>query len=683
MATSEIDKIKSTTITSTNITGFSGGLNLLGEQNAKPNQFVESRNVIITSDGKLTQRWSKRKWLPDTVGTVYQVSTHISPVNGGLIHLVADDGKIKWCKPGDTTWTDCGGTNSITTGFKVKNTFLRALDKVAIMNGVDKVCWVDLKTMNVVKATPIDDPTTAPTAVNTGAGLNGNKYTIYYAYTFSSATGETKVSEILSHPIDKPRDIWDSKTEYVTITRPNNNPTGAVCWNLYIALASNGGTIQDTDMLMVAGGLDMNTLSVVDNGLLAIDIGRGTAPEENSTDGFVAQHGIETNGRPVLFGDGHNIWIGGNGDHAWNFSPTNGGYRSTPSAGTNYYPTSVVGFRNSQGIPSLTILFSNTEGLSKQALLEQQTINYGDQSFGVWGVTEQNYGAAGITSFYSVVNYKGALTFASTDGILKMDTQPQLQNVLSTNTTTTLIAPYVRNIKTDALAEIIGTAWSDRLYFLMPSAGFETPNEILICDLKNNNAFYTLNVPAQWIGTVSPADNPAFVYICQGNKIYKLHVTYGTIDGEGENSEIFSCYAKGALIGFNDAHNSYAAVIQAVFYVSNLIGEITFGVNYRDEFGKMKTKKKTFYGPPYSQSPSGGWGDAQWTYRVAPSWGEVASIDTSELNMQKVTKRCVLPLDVITSEVQWWYETPLEPTSHQLDFVSYEGQNLGIKPDIR
>ena len=99
---------------------------------------------------------------------------------------------------------------------------------------------------------------------------------------------------------------------------------------------------------------------MVDNGALAIDIGRGNPPAVNSTDGPRCSYGIETNGRPVLFGDRdnpHNVWIGGDGDFALDFSSSNGGFRSEPSKGTNYYPASVIGFRNGQGIPSLTILF--------------------------------------------------------------------------------------------------------------------------------------------------------------------------------------------------------------------------------------------------------------------------------------------------------------------------------------
>jgi hypothetical protein len=89
---------------------------------------------------------------------------------------------------------------------------------------------------------------------------------------------------------------------------------------------------------------------------------------------------IVEDGNPILYGDVdnlQNIWIGGGGPYAMSFSTARGGYLAQPEQGTNFEPTAVIGFRNGQGIPSLTVLYSNTEGLSKQAVLEQQTVNYG------------------------------------------------------------------------------------------------------------------------------------------------------------------------------------------------------------------------------------------------------------------------------------------------------------------
>ena len=690
MAVRNPAKIPQKRISSVDVTGFFGGMYLNGEQNAAGNQVVEGHDVEMTVDGFISPRKSLTPWLPDTVEDGYQIFPAIW--QNEILNFTADDGKVKYCKDGDDTWTDCVGDNTITTGQGGKPIFLRVLDVLLVLNGGngDKLCYVKLDTKEVVKYSPVTDPTTAPTATATGIA-NSGAFKIYYGYTFSSATGETKLSNILTYTINKTRDTWKTDgTEYLTISRPAGVPANATKWNLYIALASTGGTIQDTDMLLLAGGLDLAQTSITDNGTLAIDIGRGNPPAVNSTDGPRVQYGIETNGRPVLYGDmdnPHNVWIGGDGDYALDFSSSNGGFRTEPSKGTNYYPASIIGFRNGQGIPSLTILFSNTQGLSKQATLEQQTINYGNQSFVVWGVTEQNYGAAGVAAPHSAVNYKGQLSAFSVDGVITMDTQPQLQNVIATKEVDKDIVEYTRRIKTSALTEVVGTGWSNRVLWIVPANGFDKPNEIVIRDLNNNGTWNPpLQIPATWIGTVSPPNTPAFVYIRQGKKTFKLFEAFGTVDYLRNGAETFSTYAKGALIGINDARNSYQAVVQAMFYLVGLVGDITIGVNYRNRNGRMVTRKRLYHGPKYVRSFSGGWSDSQYVYSgfdTPAGWTDIGRIDDQAASLQRVDKRIPISINDLASEVQWWVETPKGYSDYLLRAVSYEGENLGVKPDLR
>lgn len=690
MAVKDPVKVPETKISSLDLDGWSGGLFLNGEELAEGNQFVSSSDIELTPNGRIRPRKSLQQWLPDTVESVYEVFP--ARVDGELYFFIADENKLKYCQEGDSVWTDCGGDNTITTNNGGKTTFLRVLDSVLVLNGTngDKLCYIDLTvgTFDVVKYTLVANPPDPLTAAATGITTSGD-YMIYYGYTLSSATGETEISPILEQAISKPRDQWDSEgTEFLTLTRPDfgAEPAGTTYWNLYVALAANGGVIQPSDMLMLAAGLDLNQEKFVDNGTLAIDIGRGNPPSVNATDGPRVDHGIETNGRPVLFGDvdvPDNVWIGGDGEYARDFSSANGGFRAQPSKGTNYYPASIIGFRNGQGIPSITILFSNTQGLSKQATLEQQTINYGNQSFVVWGVTEQNYGAAGVASPYGVVNYKGQLCFPSTDGMLSMDTAPQLQNVLSTREIDKDIREYIRHVNVSALPEIIGTAWNNQFLWIVPANGFVTPNEILVRDLDNNGSWYTLKIPAQWIGVVSPPSSPAFVYICQGNKILKLYDAFGTVDYL-DSATTFPTSIVGAMIGLNDAHNAYQALVQAVFYVLDIIGTITVGVSWRDQNGRLKTKEKTFEGPVYVRSSSGGWSDPGYVYNSAasPNWTQSTEIDESSSSLNRVSKRIKLSINDLVSEIQWYLRTPDGYNDYMLRTVSYEGENLGVKPDL-
>src|SRR5690606_26235552 len=127
--------------------------------------------------------------------------------NDQMYYFIADDGKIMYCQDNDTTWTDCGGSNTITTTPGVITTFLRTNNVLLIMNGIDNLGFVDLATMDVTKFTAVNDPANAPTGSVSGSGLsNSGSYYVYYGITWNSdGGGETKCSPILSYNINKAR----------------------------------------------------------------------------------------------------------------------------------------------------------------------------------------------------------------------------------------------------------------------------------------------------------------------------------------------------------------------------------------------------------------------------------------------------------------------------------------------
>ena len=590
------------------------------------------------------------------------------------------------------------GTNFFTTlngGFPK---FIRVLDKVLILNGKngDKLAYIDLSsaTFDVTKYSLVTDPSTAPTAALTS--LTTGAFNIYYAFTYSGAVGTTNLSPILTQSINVTRDQWQTMGTpgSIKITRTGAIPAGATYWNLYIALASTGGTIQASDMLQVALKLDLATTDFVDDGTLDINLG-GIAPESNSTDGPRVSNGIVEDGNPILFQDEdapYNIWIGGGGPNALSFSVSDGGYRAEPEKGTNFYPNVIIGFRTGQGVPALTVLYSNTEGLSKQAVLQQQTVSYGNQSFTVWGVTEQHYGAAGVAAANSAINYNGKLLFLSTDGFMSMETQPSAVNVLNTKSISGPIDEYVRQIRNSAMPNVVGAAWNNKYMWLVPNAGFETPQQIMVLDTNNkgvngDGAWYTLDIAANWIGVVSPQNDAAFVYISRENKTYKLLTgssTYDTLDG---SSVPFSTGATSGLIGISgNAHNTWQADVQVMFYVMGLIGEMTVGVTYRNQSGTLKTKTKVLQGPIFTPSGGGGWGDPQWVYGGAggvPGWGGSPIIDDSAGTVQSIDIRKPIRIDDIFNEAQWFYQTDIGYNSYRIRAISFEGINLGVRPDLQ
>lgn len=681
-------------ISSVDVPNFAGGLFLNGDQDAPNNAFVRSKDVELDRNGYIIQRRKLSRFLPDTVETSYQKFPVL--YGGELYYFTLDDGKAKYCQEGDDTWTDCGGSdNDLITGAGGFPKLIRVLDNVLILNGKngDKLAYIDLSTAGfpVVKYSLVTNPSTAPTSTLTN--LSTGAYHIYYAFTYSGAVGETELSPILDQTINNTRDLWSTQTSKgsIKITRTGSIPTGARYWNLYVALASTAGSIQPSDMLQLAVKLDLATTDFIDDGTLDINLG-SVPPEANSTDGPRVSNGVVEDGNPILYQDEdnpYNIWIGGGGPNAMDFSVSNGGYRAEPEKGTNFYPTAIVGFRTGQGVPALTVLYSNTEGLSKQSVLQQQTVSYGDQSFTIWGVTEQHYGAAGVAAPNSAINYNGKLLFLSTDGFMSAQTQASLQNVMSIVPISSPIDEYVRSIKNSAMPGVVGAGWNNKYMWLVPNSGFDTPQQIMILDTNNkgvegNGAWYTLNIPAQWIGVVSPQDSAAFVYICQGTKTFKLldsSSTYDTINGVNIP---FSANAYGPLLGMGgNAHNVWQADVLTMFYVVGLIGTITVGVTYRNQNGTLKTKKKTFVGPVFTPSSAGGWGDPGWAYNNLPYYGSTPTIDDTTGGVTAVDKRIPVQVDDLMNEAQWFFYTDIGYNRFKLRAVSFEGINLGVRPDLQ
>jgi hypothetical protein len=684
-------KVPQQEITSVDIPNFVQGLFQNGAQDAPLDSFVDSKDVEVTIDGYITNRRGLQPFLPDTVEPGYQ--KFLVYYNNKDYYFTLDNGKVIYCQEGDAAWTNCTGSNTVTTQNGGRPVLIRVQNSILVLNGGngDKLAYVDLTTTGfpVVKYTFIADPTAAPTATLTN--LAAGAFNIYYAYTYTGPVGSTILSPILTQSYNTVRDQWTpTGGQKITLTRPGTAPAGAAFWNLYVALAPTSGTIQPTDLLAVAIKLPLNQTTFVDDGTLAINLG-SPAPIANSTDGPRVQYGIVEEGNPILYGDidrPYDIHIGGGQLYALDFSIANGGFTAQPEKGTNFFPTSVVGFRNGQGTPSLTVLFSNTEGISKQSVLQQQTITYGNHTFSVWGLTEQHYGSAGVAAPHSSINYNGKLAFLSTDGFVTLDTQTNRLNVISsTNISELPIGDYVRSIKTSAMLSVIGAGWNDKYMWLVPAKGFNTPQQILVYDTSNQKtAWYILDIAAQWIGVVTPQNSAGFVYICRGNSSYKLQIAPSSFDVVGGVNKPFSCAATGALIGMaGKVHNVWQADVQAMFYVAGLIGQITVGVNYRNQNGLLKTKTKVYNGPIYTPSTAGGWGDPGWTYAKfpAPSYRQTPIISVKNSAVTSKDVRIPVHIDDIMNEAQWFFRTSIGFNNFKLRAVSYEGINLGVRPDLQ
>lgn len=693
MAVTDPVKVKGAAIvTPVQVLSFADGLDERGDYNISPAAISYGRNVRINSANNATKRLSKKRWLPDSVGFNSEVSTNY--YNGEIFHFIADDGKVKYCQPNDTVWTDCGGPNSITTTPGLITTFLRSNDVLLCMNGEDVLRWINLATLEMVVFTFVPDPIPAITAVASGITGSG-PFNVYYAYTYNSdGGGQTAIGPILTQAVSKSRSTWLADgTEYLTLTFNDTPPAGATSRNLYAAISLQGTTPVASDLAMLKSNIPVGDASFVDNGSIGFDISFNPAPDTNSTEGIKAAAGTMAGSIPVLYGDPdnpYNLYFGAITDEGVSFGANNGAQTLPLLKGTNYYPTSVVGFRNNQNIPNLFALFSGTEGVSKQQIISLKTLSYGNTTINYWGADELNAGASAVYARYGVISYLGKLLFPSSEGITAIQTEQDLQNVLSPSIVSEPVSSTYSSIKNADFDKIVAGAWNNLVAFAIPSQGYDYNNQILVYDLTNKNKpkWYLWDLVVDWLGSVSPPNSDSFLYIRQGNHFFKLVDSYVAEDEESDGTSTpFPVTVETALVPSTQARNSFFASTQAVIYLANFIGSVDIEVTYIDKKGRVKHKSKTFTNGSFTRNLFTGWGNPRQLYRSfnnrVINWSTPMPFVGDSNSTQKIEKRCRIRLpNPVVNEAKFKISSNLDNTSFDVVNAVIEAVNIGVIGDI-
>jgi len=691
MAVGDPVKVKPATISSSDIVSFASGLDERGDYNISPDAFSYGRNGMVNSANNFTKRLSKRKWLPNTVGFNGEIATVY--YGGEIFYFVADDNKMKWCQENSTSWNDCGGTNSITTTPGVITTFLRVNDILLCMNGVDALRYINLSDKTMTQFTAVLNPTSTITCTPTGITGSG-PFTVYYAFSYNSnGGGETAIGPIKTQAVSKSRSVWNSATEYLTIAFNDTPPAGATSRNLYAAIALQGTTPVASDLAMQKSNIPIADASFVDNGSIPFDIAYNTAPDTNSTAGIKASMGTLVDKTPVLYGDPDNpydLYFGAITETGVSFGSNNGAQRLPLLKGSNYYPTTVIGFRNNQNIPGLLALFSGTEGVSKQQIISQKTLTYGNTTLTYWGADELNAGASAVYSKYGVVLNLGELLFPSAMGITSLKTEQQLQNVISPSIVSQQISETYGTIKNASFDKIVGTAWNNLVAFAVPSRGYDYNNQIVVRDMTNKDKpkWYIWDLAVDWIGTISPPNRSSFMYVRQGNKFFKLQESYVAEDENSDGtSEAYPVEIETNLRAFSAGKNVYFATNQVVVYVANFIGTITVQVTYYNKKGRAKTKTKTFTNGTSGRNLFAGWGNPRLLFRSSNNrmirWPTQLPFSGETNNTLKIKKRFVVKLpNPVINEAKIKVSSDLSNTSFDLVGANFEGVNVGVIGDI-
>lgn len=680
-------EIKQTEISDRSINKFNTGLVTLSGIKAPDDAISQGVNLELTPDSMWTPRPSLSDHLALATNTI---QGQVLPVNrpDKVYYFAMINGKASYTSTGDTKWNAIDSPHN-NYDKVATTTFLQTDDKVLIMNGVNDLSYIDLTEMGfpIYVFDEIANPTVAPTATN--VGLDGTAFTIYYGYSYNGVVGETAISPILSYKILKPRDTWEPDKHSVTLKIPNTVPTGAKSYNIYVALAAQGTSPNWEDMLRLATNLDLNNKSFVDNGTLVIDISRGNPPAQNSTKGPKTRQGIEANGRPILYDDPNDPWsiyIGGDSEHPLDFSTSHGGFRSVVGKGTAFYPQKISYFRSGQGIPELKILSSSVYGVGKTYKIGPKTITYADASFVVWEVEEEKVGSGGTTATHSVLTYSDNMYYWSPDGIEKTGTRAEIQNILSTNKINNRIEPSFKAVLKSRHNQVVGTAWSDKLYWAVPANGSNTNNQIWIYDLLNEGAWYFHNIKADWMFTVSEKNGQTYVCVVDGKAVYKFsdkNVAMDTIDGKNQR---FITSAMGSSMAFNDQRNRYFYIIQAVFTLLSPRGKIKLGVSYTNENNQIKNiAREIDLSEGADFSSESGWSNPELQWDNIRAWSEPDEMIQSNGPVGNNLQEYRFKLDIgdIVRSAQWTISSSTADANFQLSSITYQGKDLGTKIDLQ
>lgn len=555
-----------------------------------------SGNVMLDQDGTLRPRPSLVRYGTQPTGTVLgevfefvRVESNV-PVNYLLImQNVSGTTKPAYSKDGGA-WTTINGK---TYDNSAKAHFVQIDDKIIVMNGTDNLSYIDIPTLAVIPYTALSTPS-APSIVRTG--MSGSTYTYYYKITANSTVGETAASSSTSQAVSMQRDVWDSTTNYLTISW--SAVVGAVSYNVYMSDVSGNETL-------IASGI--NGLSFKDNGSTVADVTR-LAPIGDSTAGPKTTRGSVINGQLFMTGDKdfpRYVRYGGTGQSTLDLSPFNGGGYSEIGRGTKQFPVRVMSFRDGQGNSAITILCRGTNGGGKRYIMTPDSITVGEIVISFFSITEDN-GQDGTDSPDGVILYKDSLWYPSKDGFKTTGTKPQLQNVLSTSTVSETIINDIANLSSAYMDKCVGLATRGRLYWLLP-VGSSTNNQMWVLDLDRKGAWMKpWNISGSWQMLYNDNSGTTHHIVLDNNGvIYELTTAIATTD----DGTAFSTNATSGFLKFSDDGLDWAKVIDVTFVLLRPQGTISFTVSGKTEDSSLATVGNNDFTATASVA---GWGEAGW-----------------------------------------------------------------------
>ena len=379
---------------------------------------------------------------------------------GGAIFRSLDDAE---------TWTICTGA-AYTAGNEV---FMNQYnDKLYITNGVDNIILYDGST-TLTQYTALTTPS-APTSAK--AGLAGTTVSYHYKVSAVNTVGFSIASAKVTQTVDRLRDLWDSTTNYVTLTMPSTQ-TSQTRFDIYIS-------DDDVSYYYLASVDSAATTTYRDDGS-AIPVPSTLAPTANTTQGPKVEELTNVGGRMYGVRDTtnrHRIWFSSGTPPLGAFSLAyDGGYLDWDTGG-KYIPIKVADYRDGKGTPLATIWCKSADGQGCILQMSIDTLTIGDISISVPSAYKLP-GSRGTPAPGSVVNVLNDFMFYNTQAFYNLGSRAQFLNLLSTDEASANIRPTVKSISTSGESMIASVYYDARVYFSVPYGASEN-NHTAIYDTE-------------------------------------------------------------------------------------------------------------------------------------------------------------------------------------------------------
>lgn len=650
----KIDKISLRDWLKGTVTAFDNG-------RTPTNGLRASGNMILDQDGTARPRPSLVRYGTQLTGTALgeifefvRIESNIPVTYMLVMQNISGTTKPAYSKDGGA-WTTINGKTYDNTA---KAHYMQIDDKIMVMNGADNLSYVDIPTLAAIPYVSLSTPA-APTATKTG--LAGTTYTYYYKITANSTVGETAASASDSESVLSQRDVWNATTDFVTVTW--SAVSSATSYNVYI------GTVSGQEYRVATA---VNGLSFVDDGSLPIDV-TSPAPEGDSTAGPKVTRGTVINGQPFFTGDidfPYYVRYGGTGLSALDLSPFGGGGYSEIGRGTKDFPVKVMSFRDNKGNPVITILSRGTNGSGKRHIMTPDSITEGENTLNFFAITEDN-GQDGTDSPDGVILYKDSLHYPSRDGFKTTGTKPQLQNLLSTDTTSETIINDVRNLSSSYMDKCVGLANQGKLYWLLP-VGSSSNNEMWVLDLDRQGAWMKpWNISGDWQTLYNDNSGDTHHLVLQNNIIFELSYSQATSD----DGVAFRTNLTSGFLRFSEDGTDWAKVIDVTFVILRPQGEISFSISGKTEDSSLATVGQESFA---STTTVAGWGEAGWGGAPSSIFGW-SNFDVVPITYGDAQRYVTIDVDEELQWLGWGINTSDTGVDFQLADVIVRYVKIGFK----